>query len=82
MAYSRRRVSTRRRAVSRRAPARSGYSRGTVRRATGRRSSARRSYSGGARTIRIEVVSPAPSAVARPEIGMKAAEPARKKSAF
>lgn len=77
MAYSRRGRSTRRRTVSRRTTARSGYGRRPV-----RSTSRRRSSSGGARTIRIEVVSPQPTAVARPEIGLKAAEPARKKSAF
>ena len=77
MAYARRRTASRRRTSTRRAaPARSYRSRAVrPRRSTSRRSS------GGARTIRIEVVNATPGAVARPEIGMKPA-PSPRKAAF
>lgn len=82
MAYSRRSRSTRRGTVRRSSGSRSGYRGRAVRATSSRRTSSRRRSTGGARTIRIEVVSPAPNPVARPEIGLKAAEPARTKSAF
>lgn len=83
MAYSRRSRSTRRSTVSRRAPARSSYRGRSVRAAPRRTATRRRASAGGsARTIRIEIVNPAANPVARPEIGLKAAEPARTKSAF
>lgn len=75
MAYStRRRATARRRTVRSRAPARSSYRSRSVR----SRGTSRRASGGGGRTIRIEVVSVPHSPVARPEIGLKAAPPARK----
>lgn len=74
MAYARRRTTSRRRTSTRRAaPARSYRSRAV----RPRRSSGRR-VSGGARTIRIEVVNATPGAVSRPEIGMKQGSAPRK----
>jgi len=75
MAYRRSASRSRRSAPRRSAPRRSYRSRAVSR---GRRSTSRRA-SGGARTIRIEVVSAQPSQIARPDtIAMKAAEPLRK----
>lgn len=73
MAYARRRSTSRRRSTVRRAaPARSYRSRSVRTRGRARRSS------GGARTIRLEIVGVGAGTVSRPEIGMKPAAAPRK----
>lgn len=79
MAYARRPRSSR--GTSRRSSynTRSSYRSRAVRAAPRRRSSGRRGSTGGARTVRLEIVQVAPSEVARPaSVMMKAAPPAKK----